>query len=73
MLLTALHRPQGPPVGRPDPSGARRVDDRPNQLVVTLRSPAGPLTVAYVCHRGPGPRVLDARGMGLLTFRLAVG
>lgn len=113
VLLAALYRPDGPRVAPPGPSLARRVDDRPNQVVVALRAPAGPLTVedgaaadfrvdgavvesvqwrrgvglvltvdrpvpsgatvAYVSHRGPGPRVLDARGMGLLTFRIGIG
>lgn len=112
VLLADLYRPDGPPVAPPDPSSAHRLDDQPDQLVVTLRSPAGPLTVedgaaadfrvtgavvesvqwrrgqglvltldrpvpvdatvAYVSHQGPGPRVIDARGMGLLAFRLEV-
>ncbi len=112
VLLAGLYRPDGPRVAPPDPTAARLLEDQPNQLVVTLRSPAGSLTVedgaaadfrvpgavvrsvqwrrgqglvltldrpvpadatvAYVCHHGAGPRMIDARGMGLLAFQLAV-
>jgi hypothetical protein len=42
-------------------------------LVLTLDRPvpAG-ATVAYVAHRGAGPRVIDALGMGLLAFQIPV-
>ncbi|MDW5328824.1 sialate O-acetylesterase [Plantactinospora sp. KLBMP9567] len=112
MLLDDLYRPGAPKVAPPNPRAAHRVDDRPNQLVVKLRSPAVRLTVedgaaadfqvpgavvesvrwqrgrglvltldrpvpagatvAYLAHRRAGPRVIDARGMGLLAFRIPV-
>lgn len=112
MLLDDLYRPGTPSIAPPDPRSAHRVDDAPNQLTVTLRSPATPLTVedgaaadfrvsgavvesvrwqrglglvltldrpapagasvAYLSHNGAGPRVVDARGMGLLAFHLPV-
>ncbi|MEO3927611.1 sialate O-acetylesterase [Micromonosporaceae bacterium B7E4] len=112
VLLDDLYRRGAPKVAPPNPGAAHRIDDRPNQLVVKLRSPAVRLTVedgaaadfqvpgavvesvrwhrgrglvltldrpvpaeatvAYLAHRRAGPRVIDARGMGLLAFRIPV-
>jgi hypothetical protein len=42
-------------------------------LVLTLDRPVpADATVAYLAHRGAGPRVIDALGMGLLAFQIPV-
>ncbi|TMR15300.1 sialate O-acetylesterase [Nonomuraea turkmeniaca] len=42
-------------------------------LVLTLDRPVpADATVAYVAHRGAGPRVIDTLGMGLLAFQIPV-
>lgn len=42
-------------------------------LVLTLDRPVpADATVAYLAHRGAGPRVIDALGIGLLAFQIPV-
>ncbi|WP_116951828.1 sialate O-acetylesterase [Jiangella endophytica] len=72
MILDDLYRPGAPTVAPPGPRAAHRVDDDPNQVVVTLRSPAGPLVVedgAAADFRVPGTVVESVRwqrGRGLV-------